>query len=61
MSAALRIVERLAVVDHADESVVVFAAALLGPLFGRDVSVRRDSIGEAVAVSRPRSRTRSRV
>ena len=61
MSVALRLVERLAVVDHADESVVVFLAALVGPLYGRDVSVRSDGIGQAVSVARRRSSTRARV
>ena len=61
MSVALRIAERLAVCDHADESVIVFVAALIGPMYGRDVTVRRDGNGQAVAVARTRSSTRARV
>ena len=61
MSVALRLVERLAEVDHADECVVVFVAALVAPLYQRDVSVRRDGNGQAVSVARSRSSTRSRV
>ena len=58
MSVALRLVERLAVVDHADECVVVFVAALVAPMYQRGVSIRPapDGRGKPVVVSRPRGR-----
>ena len=55
MSAALRIVERLAVVDDVDERVVVFSAVLLAPLYGRVVGLRPDGSGNPLPVSRPRA------
>ena len=54
MSVALRIAERLAAVDDVDERVVVFAAALIAPLYGRAVTVRCGR-GEPVVVSSPRA------
>ena len=54
MSAALRIAERLATVADVDERVIVFSAALLGPLYQRVVAVRPDGRGEPVVVSRSR-------
>ena len=51
MSAALRIAERLATADDCPETVIVFAAALLAPLYGRIVTIRLDGSGEPVPVS----------
>ena len=53
MSVALRIAERLAAVDDCPETVIVFAAVLFAPLYGRVVTLRRGS-GEPSPVSRPR-------